>query len=137
MRTLNDPITTGAGGPTHRKLSPTVDAGNFPIRTVGTPGPMLFIPTWGIGGVPGVTMGHRCISDPIRIAGTLLISTVGHPGPMTDPPCAVMEPSFVAGPGMADSFHILNWFNQKISGIISVLCDRNHKRVIFNNYIRV
>ena len=43
-------------------------AGIPPINTVGHPGPVIGPPTCGIGGVPGVTIGHTCMS-PILAAG--------------------------------------------------------------------
>lgn len=53
-------------------------------------------PTCGMGGVPGVTMGHTCMS-PIVAAGMPPIRTVGQPGPVMVPPCAVMSPNLAAG----------------------------------------
>src|SRR3954452_9990606 len=66
--TLVDPMTIVAGGPTQTHMSPTTAAGIFAISTVGAPGPVIGPPTWGIGGVPGVCIGHTCMS-PRRAAG--------------------------------------------------------------------
>ena len=56
--TVEDPITIESGGPTHTQLSPITAAGILPMSTVGAPGPTMGPPTWGIGGVAGVCMGH-------------------------------------------------------------------------------
>src|SRR5215211_6727030 len=61
------PITMRSGGPTQMHWSEMRAWGSAPVRTVGAPvitGP----PTCGIGGRPGVAMGHRCMSV-IRDAG--------------------------------------------------------------------
>lgn len=61
-----------SGGPTQVHVSLTRAAGIMPIRTVGAPliiGP----PTWGTGGVPGVTIGQVCMSD-MRAAGGMIVS---------------------------------------------------------------
>lgn len=58
MITDDDPLTMISGGPTQTKLSPTLAAGSFPINTVGSPGPTIGPPTCGIGGTPGVCIGH-------------------------------------------------------------------------------
>jgi hypothetical protein len=49
-------------------MSPITAAGIPPMSTVGQPGPTTGPPTWGIGGRPGVTIGHTCMS-PILAAG--------------------------------------------------------------------
>jgi hypothetical protein len=51
-----------SGGPTQTHIEPTVAAGMPPIKTVGPPGEMIGPPTCGMGGTPGVTIGHTCIS---------------------------------------------------------------------------
>lgn len=60
--TVVEPIAIVSGGPTQTSMSPTTDAGMLPIKTVGAPGPVIGPPTCGIGGRPGVTIGHTCIS---------------------------------------------------------------------------
>jgi hypothetical protein len=56
-------LTIESGGPTQTQLSVITDAGNFPISTVGTPGPMIGPPTCGIGaGMAGVCIGQTCMS---------------------------------------------------------------------------
>ena len=60
--TVVDPTMMLSGGPTQVQVSPTTEAGVPPMRTVGQPGPTIGPPTWGMGGVPGVTIGHTCIS---------------------------------------------------------------------------
>jgi len=54
MRTVAEPLTMAAGGPTHRAVSPITAAGRPPMSTVGAPGPDRGPPTWGTGGWPGV-----------------------------------------------------------------------------------
>src|SRR5665213_4197290 len=60
--TVVEPMTIESGGPTHTHISPTTDAGMFPIKTVGAPGPVTGPPTCGTGGSPGVTIGQTCMS---------------------------------------------------------------------------
>ena len=60
-----------AGGPTQVHISPITAAGMFDMSTLGTPGPVMGLPTCGIGGVPGVTIGQVCISV-MRAAGLLM-----------------------------------------------------------------
>lgn len=62
INTVADPFTILSGGPTQVHISPITAAGIFPISTVGTPGPMMAPPTCGMGGSPGVTIGHTCMS---------------------------------------------------------------------------
>jgi hypothetical protein len=61
--TVIDPDAIASGGPTQRHISPTHAAGWPPITTVGHPGERIRPPTWGMGGVPGVTRGHVCMSN--------------------------------------------------------------------------
>jgi hypothetical protein len=68
IKTVADPIAMISGGPTHTHMSVARAAGWPAIRTVGQPGGKIGPPTCGIGGTPGVTIGHTCIS-PIRAAG--------------------------------------------------------------------
>jgi hypothetical protein len=58
IMTEDEPLMMVSGGPTQTAMSPTLAAGNLPISTVGAPGPMIGPPTCGIGGNPGVTIGH-------------------------------------------------------------------------------
>jgi hypothetical protein len=58
-----EPLTMVSGGPTQTHMSPTVAAGRKPIMTVGTQGPEIGPPTWGMGGVPGVHIGQTCMSE--------------------------------------------------------------------------
>jgi hypothetical protein len=60
--TVAEPLTIVSGGPTQTHTSPITAAGIFPINTVATPGPIIGPPTCGIGGIPGVCIGHVCIS---------------------------------------------------------------------------
>jgi hypothetical protein len=61
--TVADPMAMVSGGPMQVQLSPTTAAGMLPINTVGTPGPTMGPPTWGMGlGTAGVCMGQVCIS---------------------------------------------------------------------------
>jgi len=69
--TVADPFTMVSGGPTQTAESPSTAAGNFPIRTVGEPGPITGPPTCGIGGSPGVSIGHVCISVNLAAGGIL------------------------------------------------------------------
>src|SRR5215469_7522527 len=62
MRTVIDPSTITSGGPTQSAMSVTRAAGKKPTRTVGQQGGRMGPPTWGMGGVPGVTIGHVCMS---------------------------------------------------------------------------
>jgi hypothetical protein len=71
IKTVTDPIAMTSGGPTHTHMSLTRAAGWPAIRTVGHPGGRIGPPTCGIGGTPGVTIGHTCIS-PIRAAGGIV-----------------------------------------------------------------
>jgi hypothetical protein len=68
MITVTDPCMIASGGPVQMQMSPTRDAGIPATRTVGQPGGIMGPPTCGIGGVPGVTIGHVCMS-PTRAAG--------------------------------------------------------------------
>jgi hypothetical protein len=71
MITVADPFAMVSGGPTQIAISPTRAAGMAAMITVGQPittGP----PTCGMGGVPGVAMGHVCMSE-IRAAGGIRI----------------------------------------------------------------
>jgi hypothetical protein len=68
ISTVVEPIAITSGGPTHTHISPTPAAGCPPMSTVGAPGGSTGPPTWGIGGVPGVAIGHTCMS-PTRAAG--------------------------------------------------------------------
>lgn len=54
----------GSDGPTgpQRHISLTRAAGRKPIITVGSPGVVMGPPTWGIGGMPGITIGQVCMS---------------------------------------------------------------------------
>ena len=73
IRTVADPFTIESGGPTHTHKSPITAAGNFPINTVGTEGPDIGPPTWGIGaGNAGVCIGHMCISVILAAGGIIL-----------------------------------------------------------------
>ena len=45
IKTVIEPITTVAGGPTQVQLSPNTLAGFPPINTLGTPGPIMGPPT--------------------------------------------------------------------------------------------
>jgi hypothetical protein len=71
IRTLVDPIRIVSGaGLTQVHISPTTAAGIFPIKTVGTPGPIIGPPTCGFG--PS-DIGQVCIS-PTLAAGVPIIS---------------------------------------------------------------
>ena len=72
---MDEPVTMVAGGPTQIQLSPTVEAGSAPIRTVLTPGPTTGPPTCGIGGNARVCMGHVCMSVSLE-AGGIFTSTI-------------------------------------------------------------
>jgi hypothetical protein len=67
MNTVVDPFTITSGGPAHTHKSPTTAAGKLPIRTVGTQGPEIGPPTWGL----GVAKGHVCISVILAAEGML------------------------------------------------------------------
>jgi len=56
--TVADPLAMVSGGPTQVHTFPRVAAGTPPIKTVGTPGGNIGPPTCGMGGVPGVCIGH-------------------------------------------------------------------------------
>ena len=71
MSTLGDPTIIVSGGPTHTALAVRVAAGIPPTRTKGTPGGRIGPPTWGMGGTPGVCIGHTCMSP--TLAPGLLI----------------------------------------------------------------
>src|SRR3954463_1915846 len=62
IKTVTDPFIIESGGPTHVHILPKVAAGKPPIKTLGTPGGKIGPPTCGIGGNPGVTIGHTCMS---------------------------------------------------------------------------
>jgi hypothetical protein len=62
IRTVGEPIAMESVGPTQRAMSLTRAAGSMLISTVGSQGGRIGPPTCGIGGVPGVTMGHVCMS---------------------------------------------------------------------------
>lgn len=68
MSTVADPLIMVSGGPIQVHIFPTVAAGSPPMNTVGVPGGKMGPPTCGMGGVPGVCIGHVCIS-PTRAAG--------------------------------------------------------------------
>jgi hypothetical protein len=61
-KTVIDPFTIMSGGPTHTAISVTRACGKLPVSTVTEQGGSMGPPTWGIGGTPGVTIGHTCIS---------------------------------------------------------------------------
>jgi hypothetical protein len=71
ISTVGEPMAIISGGPTHVHISVARAAGWPPISTVGQPGGKIGPPTWGTGGVPGVTIGHVCMS-PILAAGGIL-----------------------------------------------------------------
>jgi len=71
IKTVGDPFAMVSGGPTHTHMSVARAAGWPAIRTVGHPSGRMGPPTCGMGGVPGVTIGHVCIS-PIRAAGGIV-----------------------------------------------------------------
>lgn len=75
--TVAEPLIIESGGPTQTQLSPMTAAGILPIMTVGLPGPITGPPTCGIGGKPGVTIGHVCISVNLA-AGGIVNSLVDH-----------------------------------------------------------
>ena len=58
--TVPEPCDIEEGGPTQIQVSPTTAAGIFPIKTVGSPGPRMGPPTWGI--VPVVVDSPKDIS---------------------------------------------------------------------------
>ena len=68
MNTVGEPMAITSGGPTHTHMSPWRAAGIKPTNTVGQQGGRIGPPTCGMGGTPGVTIGHTCIS-PILAAG--------------------------------------------------------------------
>jgi hypothetical protein len=45
IKTVAEPLTIVSGGPTQTRTSPTTAAGNFPIKTVGAPHPIIRPPT--------------------------------------------------------------------------------------------
>jgi hypothetical protein len=57
--TVGAPMTTVEGGPTHTAISLALACGIEPTRTVNDPR-VIGPPTWGIGGIPGITIGHTC-----------------------------------------------------------------------------
>src|SRR5262245_19295890 len=67
--TVIDPFTITSGGPTQIAMSVTRAAGRKPINTCGQQGGMIGPPTCGTGGVPGVTMGHVCMSVILAAGG--------------------------------------------------------------------
>jgi hypothetical protein len=69
IKTVAEPLTMESGGPTQTHISPITAAGIPPMMTVGTPGPSTGPPTWGIGGSPGVTMGHTWRSVSLAAGG--------------------------------------------------------------------
>jgi hypothetical protein len=73
ISTVDDPMIILSGGPTHIAISPRTAAGMPPIKTVEQPGPEIIPPTCGIGGVPGVCMGHEWKSVILAAAGISLI----------------------------------------------------------------
>lgn len=75
IRTVTEPITMGAGGPTHVHIPPRTAAGMLAIKTVGAPGGMIGPPTCGIGGTAGVIIGQTCMS-PTRAAGCPMVQTL-------------------------------------------------------------
>jgi hypothetical protein len=70
--TDEDPFTIVSGGPTQTSMSPTRAAGNPPINTLGWPGPVIGPPTCGMGGSPGVCIGHAWKSVS-RAAGGIFV----------------------------------------------------------------
>lgn len=73
IKTVAEPFTIESGGPTQTQESPTTAAGIFAIKTVGTPGPAMGPPTCGMGGTPGVCMGHVCMSVNLAANGILSV----------------------------------------------------------------
>ena len=69
--TVIEPFTIVSGGPTQTHMLPTFAAGIMAIMTVGAPGPTIGPPTCGIGGTPGVTIGHTCMSVRREAGGTV------------------------------------------------------------------
>jgi len=69
INTVILPINTVSGGPTHMHISPTQAAGIPPIITVGQPGDNIGPPTCGMGGKPGVTIGHTCMLVSVAAGG--------------------------------------------------------------------
>jgi hypothetical protein len=55
---LIDPITIISGGPTDSAMSVTRACGNPPVSTAISQGGRMGPPTCGMGGTPGVTIGH-------------------------------------------------------------------------------
>jgi hypothetical protein len=76
ISTVGQPPTMESGGPVQVAISPMRAAGWPPTRTVALPGGRIGPPTWGTGGVPGVTIGQVCMS-PTRAAGWPQINTWG------------------------------------------------------------
>jgi hypothetical protein len=103
MKMVGLPKTTVAGGPAHKNISPSTIAGTPLTSTVNAPMGTAPIPTWGRGGVAGVTIGHRCIDSPCA-AAIPLKKTVAEPL-MIVPPWLVKSPRRAAGlPIVKDSF---------------------------------
>lgn len=74
INTVDDPLTIVSGwggGPLQSNVSPMRAAGNLPIKTVGQPNTIIPPPACGIGGTPGVTMGHMCLFDNTAAGGTV------------------------------------------------------------------
>ena len=69
INTVAEPLTMVSGGPTQVQVSPSAEAGNPAMSTVGTPGAEIGPPTWGIGGKPWVTIGQVCISVILAAGG--------------------------------------------------------------------
>jgi hypothetical protein len=83
IKTVGQPDRIVSGGPVQVAMSPMRAAGMLPISTVALPN-VIGPPTWGTGGVLGVTIGHTCMS-PMRAAGWPPIITVGNPTVMVPP----------------------------------------------------
>jgi hypothetical protein len=73
INTVGDPIRIVSGGPTQVHRSVARAAGKPPISTVGDPGGRMGPPTCGIGGKPGVSSGHVCISPTLAAGGIVRI----------------------------------------------------------------
>jgi hypothetical protein len=67
-----EPFAMASGTPTQKQELPTVAAGILPMRTLGAP-VVIGPPTCGIGGVPGVCMGHVCISETLAANGITFV----------------------------------------------------------------
>ena len=72
--TVAEPLIMVSGGPTQVAISPIRAAGMKPIITVVQPGGRIGPPTCGTGGVPGVAIGHVCISVTLAAGGIFSFS---------------------------------------------------------------